>query len=188
MANKDTAARNGPELARAVAPDSTPACTKTHSDRNRSRADLAGCVRRTMAPWCHGDTAEMGREGEHLGGGHPYPPPRWRAYCGSGERRRSLARLPLCDGRRSASGCSSKREAEAAVTARKEVPTLKEFAPRFLEGYVEANRTSRAASRRRKPILRLHLVPRSARSPGRDHDRGRAAVESGARQEVRRRP
>ncbi len=42
----------------------------------------------------------------------------------------------------------------------KEVPTLKEFAPRFLEGYVRANQHKPSGIAAKESILRLHLLPR----------------------------
>ena len=46
---------------------------------------------------------------------------------------------------------------------RKEVPTLKEFAPRFLDGYARANRHKPSGVAGKETILRIHLVPQSAR-------------------------
>ena len=42
---------------------------------------------------------------------------------------------------------------------RKEVPTLRAFAPRFLEGHVEANRQKPSSIAATESILRVHLVP-----------------------------
>jgi len=42
---------------------------------------------------------------------------------------------------------------------RKEVPTLSEFAGRFLEGYVRANRQKPSGIATKESILRIHLVP-----------------------------
>ena len=42
----------------------------------------------------------------------------------------------------------------------KEVPTLKEFAPRFLEAYVKANQHKPSGIAAKEAILRLHLLPR----------------------------
>jgi integrase len=39
------------------------------------------------------------------------------------------------------------------------VPTLKEFAPRFLEGHAQANRLKPTTQRDHETILRVHLVP-----------------------------
>ena len=42
----------------------------------------------------------------------------------------------------------------------KEVPTLKEFAPRFLEGYVRANQHKPSGIAAKEAIMALHLLPR----------------------------
>lgn len=42
---------------------------------------------------------------------------------------------------------------------RKEVPTLEEFAPRFLDGYAKANRQKPSGVSSKESILRVHLVP-----------------------------
>jgi integrase len=42
----------------------------------------------------------------------------------------------------------------------KEAPTLKEFAPRFLEGYVRANQHKPSGIAAKEAIMRLHLIPR----------------------------
>ena len=44
-------------------------------------------------------------------------------------------------------------------TPKKEVPTLSEFVPRFLEGYAEANRQKPSGIHSKKTILRIHLEP-----------------------------
>ena len=43
--------------------------------------------------------------------------------------------------------------------ARKEVPTLRDFAPRFLDGYARANRQKPSGIAGKETILRVHLVP-----------------------------
>ena len=43
--------------------------------------------------------------------------------------------------------------------SRKEVPTLTEFASRFLDGYVRANREKPSGAASKERILRVHLVP-----------------------------
>ena len=45
------------------------------------------------------------------------------------------------------------------TTPRKEVPTLREFAPRFLEGHARANRQKPSGVAAKDMILRVHLVP-----------------------------
>ena len=42
----------------------------------------------------------------------------------------------------------------------KEVPTLKEFAPRLIDGYVKANQHKPSGIASKEAILRLHLLPR----------------------------
>ena len=42
---------------------------------------------------------------------------------------------------------------------RKEVPTLRDFVPRFLEGYARANRQKPSGIAGKETILRVHLVP-----------------------------
>ena len=42
---------------------------------------------------------------------------------------------------------------------RKEVPTLRDFGPRFLEGYARANRQKPSGIAGKETILRVHLVP-----------------------------
>ena len=43
---------------------------------------------------------------------------------------------------------------------KKEVPTLEEFAPRFLDGYARANRQKPSGIAAKEVILRVHLIPR----------------------------
>src|SRR5215213_5171455 len=42
---------------------------------------------------------------------------------------------------------------------KKEVPTLEELAPRFVEGHVSANRLKPSTSAQTESILRVHLIP-----------------------------
>src|SRR5258708_36662662 len=42
---------------------------------------------------------------------------------------------------------------------KKEVPTLKEFAPRFLDGHARANRQKPSGIAAKEMILRVHLIP-----------------------------
>jgi integrase len=42
---------------------------------------------------------------------------------------------------------------------RKEVPTLKEFAPRFIEGYAKANKHKASGIETKQDILKSHLIP-----------------------------
>ena len=67
----------------------------------------------------------------------------------------------------------------------KEVPTLREFAPRFIDGHARANRQKPSGIAGKERVLRVHLLP----APGqpqtrRDQERGRAASEVQAAGEV----
>jgi hypothetical protein len=42
---------------------------------------------------------------------------------------------------------------------RKEVPTLEQFTPRFLDGYVRANRQKPSGIAQKEIAIRVHLVP-----------------------------
>src|SRR5262245_51662479 len=42
---------------------------------------------------------------------------------------------------------------------KKEVPTLEQFAPRFLDGYARANRQKPSGIAAKDSILRVHLIP-----------------------------
>jgi integrase len=48
---------------------------------------------------------------------------------------------------------------EGPQKPREEVPTLEEFAPRFLDGYARANRQKPSGVSSKESILRVHLVP-----------------------------
>src|SRR3954467_13290172 len=48
---------------------------------------------------------------------------------------------------------------EPAKAAAKEVPTLAEFAPRFLDGHARANRQKPSGIAAKETILNVHLVP-----------------------------
>lgn len=93
---------------------------------------------------------------------------RWRSAfssptgtsCENGDRRPSSEKPLRCGGPRNGSGCSSRRETEARVGGSPGVPTLKEFASRFLEGYVRANQHKPSGIAAKEAILRLHLLPR----------------------------
>ena len=49
---------------------------------------------------------------------------------------------------------------EGIRKAKKEVPTLEEFAPRFVEGHAKANRQKPSSIAATETILRVHLIPR----------------------------
>src|SRR2546428_9151022 len=44
-------------------------------------------------------------------------------------------------------------------TSRREVPTLQEFAPRFLDGHARANRQKPSGIAAKEVIIRVHLAP-----------------------------
>jgi hypothetical protein len=46
---------------------------------------------------------------------------------------------------------------------KKEVPTLEEFAPRFLDGHARANRHKPSGIAAKESIFRVHLVPKLGR-------------------------
>jgi integrase len=56
------------------------------------------------------------------------------------------------------------KTAEEPPEPRREVPTLAEFAPRFLDGYARANRQKPSTVSSKESILRVHLVPLLGRS------------------------
>jgi len=45
------------------------------------------------------------------------------------------------------------------LPAKKEVPTLEEFAPKFLEGFAKADRHKPSGVASKETILRIHLIP-----------------------------
>src|SRR5689334_130055 len=49
-----------------------------------------------------------------------------------------------------------KRAAEEEVP---EIPTLKDFAPRFVEGYAKANRLKPSGIEGKQSVLKTHLIP-----------------------------
>ena len=59
-------------------------------------------------------------------------------------------------------GPAPKRNARADLIA---VPTLKEFAPRFMEGYARANQEKPSSIAGKETILRVHLIPRIGDRP-----------------------
>ena len=52
---------------------------------------------------------------------------------------------------------------EGIPKTKKEVPTLEEFAPRFIDGHARANRHKPSSIAAKETILRVHLVPRLGR-------------------------
>ena len=80
----------------------------------------------------------------------------------NGCRHRDRRKSPV-SGRLAAQRWGEERERELILhgpsRARKEVPTLESFVPRFLEGYVVANRLKPSGVADKKSILRVHLIP-----------------------------
>ena len=73
--------------------------------------------------------------------------------------------------------------AQQKVT-RKEVPTLREFAPRFMDGHARANRQKPSGIAAKEMILRVHLLPAFGTPKARrDQERGRAAAQARAADE-----
>ena len=68
---------------------------------------------------------------------------------------------------------------------RKEVPTLRAFAPRFVDGHSRANRQKPSGIAAKEMILRVHLMPALGHEEARrDQERGRAAPQTQSRGEV----
>jgi len=80
-----------------------------------------------------------------------------------GRRTRDRRKAPVST-RSDALRWGRERERELLVrgpqTPRKEVPTLEEFAPRFLDGYATANRQKPSGIAAKETVLRIHLLPR----------------------------
>ena len=89
-----------------------------------------------------------------------------RVMLPDGTRRRERRRAPVSS-KTAARRWGQAREREflihrpaAPTTPRKEVPTLQEFAGRFLDGYARANRQKPSGIAAKEMILRVHLIPR----------------------------
>ena len=67
--------------------------------------------------------------------------------------------------------------------AKKEVPTLEEFAPRFLDGHARANRQKPSGIAAKEVIVRVHLLPAWCEAAQLDRERGCAATETSAAQQ-----
>ncbi len=85
-----------------------------------------------------------------------------RVALADGSERRERRRAPVSS--KSAAlrwGLARERELALQVPAvsRKEVPTLSEFVPRFLDGYARANRQKPSGIAAKETILRVHVVP-----------------------------
>ena len=80
----------------------------------------------------------------------------------TGVRHRERRKLPDNWSRTTAREWAERRERELVregPKAKKEVPTLEQFAPRFLEGYARANRQKPSGIAGKQTILKVHLVP-----------------------------
>ncbi len=79
-----------------------------------------------------------------------------------GTRKRERSKAPVSS-RTAARRWGEERERHllqhGAPHARKEVPTLNEFAPRFLDGYARANRQKPSGVAAKEMIIRVHLAP-----------------------------
>jgi len=79
-----------------------------------------------------------------------------------GTKKRERRRAPV-SGRSDALRWATARERELVrhgeAPAKKDIPTLAEFAPRFLDGYARANRQKPSGIAAKETILRIHLVP-----------------------------
>ncbi len=85
---------------------------------------------------------------------------RWRDP--SGQRQRERRQMSVTS-KTAAQRWGEARERELLVNGpaqpKKEVPTLEEFAPRFIDGYAHANRQKPSGIASKETILRIHLVP-----------------------------
>lgn len=85
-----------------------------------------------------------------------------RVVLPDGTKKRLRRRAPV-SGKSAALHWALARERELVrhgeAPAKKDVPTLAEFAPRFLDGYARANRQKPSAIAAEETILRIHLVP-----------------------------
>ncbi len=98
-----------------------------------------------------------------LGGGHH------ASACRTGRDRRERGKAPglvevsgrpVGRGPRAISASARRRP-----KPRKEVPTLEEFAPRFLDGYARANRQKASGVAAKEMIIRVHLAPTLGTKP-----------------------
>ncbi len=80
----------------------------------------------------------------------------------SGDRFRERRKLPASCSKTAAREWGERRERELLIQgpkARKEVPTLEAFAPRFIEGHAKANRQKPSGVNQKQMVLRVHLMP-----------------------------
>jgi integrase len=95
-----------------------------------------------------------------LGGGHPRRAPGRHRDSRAQESAGVEQECGAAVGRSTRAGSARARQAEKP--AKEEVqqrPTLEEFAPRFLDGYAQANRLKPSGIAAKKTVLRVHLVP-----------------------------
>ena len=76
-------------------------------------------------------------------------------------RRERVRKVSPVQTRRGAEVYERKLRAELLSPSprKKEVPTLQEFAPRFIEGYAKANRQKASGIRAKESIIATHLAP-----------------------------
>ena len=86
-----------------------------------------------------------------------------RVILPDGRARRERRRAPVSS-KSAATRWAQARERELLIhrptKPRREVPTLREFAERFVEGYARANRQKPSGIAAKEMILRVHLIPR----------------------------
>jgi integrase len=86
----------------------------------------------------------------------------------NGDRIRDRRRVPVSS-KSAASRWGEARERELLLhgpqTAKKEVPTLETFAPRFLDGHARANQQKPGGIAHKDSVLRVHLIPQLGSKP-----------------------
>jgi integrase len=82
-------------------------------------------------------------------------------------RRERVRKVSPVQTRRGAEVYERKLRAELLSPSprKKEVPTLQEFAPRFIEGYAKANRQKASGIRAKESIIATHLAPMFGKTP-----------------------
>src|SRR5262245_35732131 len=97
----------------------------------------------------------------------PHPRGGWdvdiTVLLATGARHRERRKLPDNLSKSTAREWAERRERELLLEGpkakRKEVPSLEQFAPRFIEGYAHANRQKPSGIAGKQTILNVHLVP-----------------------------
>jgi integrase len=105
---------------------------------------------------------------QRLRPGPPAPDIGWHDVLGRvvGGRRIALPGTPPASdrievrGRTVGTGSRAARAPARPAKAKKEVPTLKEFAPQFVDGHARANRHTPSGIAAKEVLLRVHLIPR----------------------------